>query len=56
LSTTAVIDRGIIFNSVTGTVALLNPMNNIVNGATTAFYAPVGSLTGHTYVNGETVP
>jgi parallel beta helix pectate lyase-like protein len=56
LSTTSVIDRGIIFNSVTGTVELLDPMNNIVNGATTAFYAPVGSLTGHTYVNGETVP
>ena len=56
LSTTSVIDRGIIFTTVTGTVELVNPINNVVNGATTAFYAPVGSLEGYTYVNSETVP
>ncbi len=56
LSTSAMIDRGIIFTSVTGTVTLLNPRNNTVTGATTSFYAPVGSLSGHTYVNNQTVP
>ena len=56
LSTTTVIDRGIIFTSVTGTVELVNPGTNTVNGATTSFYAPVGSLDGYTYVNGATVP
>ncbi len=56
LSDTAVIDRGIIFTTVTDTVELLSPTNNVVTGATTSFYAPVGSLTGHAYVNGETVP
>lgn len=56
LSTSAMIDRGIIFTSVTGTVTLLDPRNNTVTGATTSFYAPIGSLTGHTYVNNQTVP
>jgi hypothetical protein len=56
LSTTSVIDRGIIFSTVTGDVELVDPMENTVNGATTSFYAPVGSLGGYTYVNGETVP
>lgn len=56
LSTTSIIDRGIIFSSVSGTVELLNPMNNIVTGATTSFYAPVGTLDGYTYVNGAKVP
>ena len=56
LSTTSVIDRGIIFSAATGTVELVNPVNNTVNGATTTFYAPVASLEGYTYVNGETVP
>ena len=56
LSETSVIDRGIIFSSVSGTVELLDPMNNIVTGATTLFYAPVGTLDGYTYVNSERVP
>lgn len=56
LSDTAIIDRGIIFTSITDTVELLDPVNNIVSGATTSFYAPVGALDGYTYVNGETVP
>ena len=56
LSTTSIIDRGFIFTSVTGSVELVNAMENTVDGATTSFFAPVGSLDGHTYVNGETVP
>jgi hypothetical protein len=56
LSSTSIIDRGIIFTSITDKIKLLNPMNNVVTGATTPFYAPVGSIEGYTYVNNVTVP
>ncbi|MHB8897256.1 MAG: right-handed parallel beta-helix repeat-containing protein [Thermoguttaceae bacterium] len=56
LSTTSIIDRGIVFTSITDTIRLLSPMNNTVTGATVPFYAPVGTIQGHTYVNNVTVP
>ncbi len=56
LSTTAIIDRGIIFTSITDTIQSVTPLNNIVNGATTPFFAPAGSIQGHFYVNNVTVP
>ncbi len=51
-----VVDRGIIFTSVTGTVALRSNLNNAVNGASTAFFAPQGTTSGFLRVNGAAVP
>lgn len=56
LSKTSIIDRGIIFTSITDTITFKNPTNNVVTGATTPFYAPIGSILGHAYVNNVTVP
>lgn len=54
LSTDNMVDRGIIFNPVTGDVQLKGTQNNIINGATTPFSA-VGT-TGSIFVNGVQVP
>ncbi|MCA9067967.1 MAG: hypothetical protein KDA84_03540, partial [Planctomycetaceae bacterium] len=54
LSTDSLVDRGIVFNSVTGDVELKGTQNNIINGATTPFSA-VGTM-GSIIVNGVTVP
>lgn len=54
LSTDNLIDRGIIFNSVTGDVEILGTSSNAINGATTPFSA-VGT-TGQIIVNGVSVP
>ncbi len=56
LSDTAIIDRGIIFTSITDTIEFLSPLNNTVVGATTPFFAPAGAVEGHAYVNNVTVP
>ncbi|MCA9067963.1 MAG: inverse autotransporter beta domain-containing protein [Planctomycetaceae bacterium] len=54
LSTDNLIDRGIIFNSVTGDVQIMGSVTNSINGATTPFSA-VGT-TGQIIVNGAQVP
>lgn len=54
LSTDSLVDRGIIFNSVTGDVEIQGTQNNIINGATTPFSA-IGT-TGQIFVNGTQVP
>ena len=56
LSPGAVIDRGIIFTAITDTITLSGTQDNLVNGATTDFYAPLGTTTGQIYVNGTAVP
>lgn len=56
LSTSAAIDRGIIFTSVPGTLSLYSVNNNAVNGATTPFSMPAGSITGNFLINGVSVP
>lgn len=53
---TGIIDRGIIFSSVTGSVDLFGEFNNAVIDATTPFFAPAGSTTGAIFVNGVAVP
>lgn len=56
LSSTGILDYGIIFSSITDKIDLLGTYNNVVNGATTDFFAPVGTTNGHVYVNGSAVP
>ncbi len=56
LSPGAGLDRGIIFTSVTDTITLSGTQNNLVNGATTDFSAPIGTTTGQIFVNGVLVP
>ena len=56
LSSTGILDYGIIFSSITDEIALFGTYNNVVNGATTDFFAPVGTTSGHIYVNGSAVP
>jgi hypothetical protein len=56
LGSGAIIDRGIIFSSVTGSVDLFGTLNNTVLTATTPFFAPVGSTTGQILINGVKVP
>ncbi len=60
----ALVDRGIIFSSVTapvigGTtyfVTLQSSQNNVVHGADTIFSVPAGTTTGHIIINGFNVP
>ncbi|HUG93842.1 MAG TPA: right-handed parallel beta-helix repeat-containing protein [Planctomycetaceae bacterium] len=56
LSTGVLVDRGIIFDSITGTVHLSGTQNNRVNFATQAFSAPAGATDGQILVNGVAVP
>jgi hypothetical protein len=53
---TAAIDRGIIFNTVTGTVTLVAQKNNLIDGATIPFYVPQGTTSGYLLINGMTLP
>src|SRR5262249_15636533 len=50
------LDRGIIFSSVTNTIQLFGTLNNVVQNAGTPFFAPFGSTTGSILVNGAPVP
>ena len=62
LSTDAVLDRGIIFQAIddtNGKVSLFGTQNNTVtavSGATTMFFAPLGTTTGQFFLNGAAVP
>ena len=56
LGATGIVDYGIRFISITDTVDLAGRQNNVVSGATTPFFAPVGTTTGRIYVNGAAVP
>jgi len=56
LSSTGILDYGIVFSSITDEIDLFGTYNNVVNGATTDFFAPVGTTNGHIYVNGSAVP
>jgi hypothetical protein len=56
LSNDAFVDRGIIFQTVTGTINLTGTQSNTVTGATTPFFAPAGSTSGTIIVNGAPVP
>ncbi len=53
---TGTLDYGIRFISVTDTIAIAGNQNNLVSGAAVPFFAPVGTTTGNTYVNGAAVP
>jgi hypothetical protein len=55
-STGVVVDRGIIFTTAGQTVQLQGTRNNVIQGATTEFQAPAGSMTGSFRLNGDTVP
>ncbi len=58
------LNRGIIFSNVTDTssgsqtffVNLSGSQNNVIQGADTPFFVPVGTTTGHILVNGALVP
>ncbi|REK23431.1 MAG: hypothetical protein DWQ45_03545 [Planctomycetota bacterium] len=56
LGPAAVIDEGIIFQSITDQITLQGTQNNIITGATTPFFAPGGSTTGRIRINGVFVP
>lgn len=51
----ALLDRGIIFSSVTNTIQLIGTQNNLVQNADTNFFAPAGT-SGSILVNGVAVP
>jgi hypothetical protein len=52
----ALIDRGIIFSSVSGPLDLIGTLNNTVTNATTPFFVPFGSAVGQFFINGVPVP
>lgn len=52
----ALIDQGIIFQAITGTLTLQGSTNNEVRNATTPFFAPQGTTSGRIRVNGQNVP
>jgi hypothetical protein len=52
----AIIDQGIIFQAITGTLTLSGSTNNEVRNATTPFFAPQGTTSGKIRVNGSNVP
>ena len=56
LSETSIIDYGIVFASITDTITLNGVKNNVVDGATTSFYAPDGHIDGSIFVNRVAVP
>ena len=53
----AFVDRGIIFNTVTGTdnpfITLESNLNNTISGASTTFSVPANSIRGRTIINGQ---
>lgn len=50
------LDRGIIFSSVTDTINLFGTNDNIIAGADTAFFAPAGTTVGGILINGSRLP
>lgn len=52
----ALIDRGIIFGSITDTVTLDGNRNNAIFNATTPFFVPAGTTTGKLNINGVMLP
>ena len=56
LGSGAVIDEGIIFQSITDVITLQGTQNNVITGATTPFFAPTGSTDGRFRLNGSFVP
>jgi hypothetical protein len=52
----ALIDQGLFFQAITGTVTLKGTDNNEVRNATTPFFAPAGGTSGTIKVNGSMVP
>src|SRR4029079_12369380 len=56
LSTSAVVDRGIIFTTVGDTITLLGNTSNTVVGATTNASIPAGKSTGFIIINGASFP
>lgn len=50
------LDRGIIFSSITNTIQLQGTVNNQVLDADTPFFVPFGTTTGTIRVNGNLVP
>lgn len=54
--TSALIDRGIIFESVLDTITLRGDTNNAILNATTPFFAPVGTTQGRVIINGQLLP
>jgi len=52
----ALIDRGIIFGTITDVVTLDGSRNNSILNATTPFFAPAGSTSGKLNINGQMLP
>jgi hypothetical protein len=52
----ALLDQGIVFQSITGSIALSGTATNTITGADTPFFAPSGATTGGILVNGAMVP
>lgn len=52
----ALIDRGIIFQSITDTVTLQGNKSNTILNATTPYYIPAGTTQGRIIINGTNVP
>ena len=52
----ALVDRGIIFQSITDQITLRGDRNNEIRNATSPFFAPAGGTTGTIRVNGQKVP
>lgn len=52
----ALIDRGIIFQSITDVVTLKGTKSNSVINATTPFFAPAGTTSGRININGQMLP
>ncbi len=51
-----ILDEGIIFESITGTITLQGDADNVIQGATNPFYVPAGKTTGSILINGTPVP
>jgi hypothetical protein len=56
VSSGVLVDRGIVFTSISGVVNLSGTQNNRVNFATQAFSAPASGIVGEILVNGVEVP
>lgn len=53
LGSGGLIDQGIIFANVTDDLNLSGTVNNVIQGATTSFFVPIGSADGKIVVNGS---
>lgn len=52
----ALLDRGVIFSTVTNSIQLFSSSDNAVNNAAVNFFAPGGTTTGSVSINGTRVP